>query len=152
MIFELSMRLHLGSLLILGVTSCAAPQERPKIILEYEHLIAILGDASVRVEDRYVALDILKSSKDERIIPLLVEGTSDQRIFDPAAEHPSAGPDDKPYVKRVKGVCGDILRGWFIRNPRSQYEIRDWKAWWAANQNTSIDEIRALIAAQDKTR
>lgn len=116
----------------------------------YKILIELLGNPNVELWDRYCAEEILSNCKDERVIPFLIEGTEDYRIFDPKAEGPSGNPEGPTYIRTVRHVCVTILRSWFIRNPSSRYRIGDWKEWWNKHKHMSVREIREMIDRQSE--
>lgn len=143
------------ALAIPGGSGCAsAPRETQasEIGNVYRTLVHFLGEPSLSVGDRYAARDLLFSCKDERVIPFLVEGTTDERVFDPEAERPSGSPEDPPYVKLVRHECSQLLHRWFVQDVRSRYRVKNWKEWWARHKHLPIDKIRAMIKKEEESR
>lgn len=150
------MRVLIVSLMFLCAGCRSQPQAssmpNTSITEVFALLIQTLGSPQVSIPDRYLAKEMLGQCKDERLIPLLVNATTDHRVFDPEAEYPSGSGEDKTHVRLVRSVCIDLLRARLIRNPRSQYEVRDWKEWWQTYGHLPLEEIRQMIESQGRQR
>jgi hypothetical protein len=87
---------------------------------------------------------MLLACPDKEGIHALIIALDDKRVFNPSAALPSGNPSTSPdrmvltVGKRAEQVLPDIIGC----DKFSRYRVSDWRQWWTANQNKSLDEIR----------
>jgi len=143
--------LVLCSATLSAAISCGTPVAiSDKATEDYLGLISILGDSSKTKEAKYRASRTL-SQGDIRLVPLLINALTDERVFDPKAVRPIASIN-APYERRTVGMeCEDILYQVIGVEPGlGGYSVSNWAAWWTSHKHLSLPEIRAEVARRQQ--
>lgn len=138
---RLNMRTSLGLAVIWAVCGCASVKQRDPMNKIYGLLVDALGDSALDIQQRYEASSMLRNGGAE-VIPVPIEGLSDDRIFNSQYTSPSARMGSPPRTKRVKHECEAILNSVIGTRPKGYYYVRDWPEWWGSHQGMSLADIR----------
>lgn len=110
-------------------------------------MVEMLGQNNVEREQRYIVVRILSQIRDRAVVPALVAGTRDERLFDERGNFPNDPPELGPRTMLVEDVCTDLLNAyWGIG--RGTYVVDDWTTWWEERRSWSNEEIRRDIGSK----
>lgn len=131
---------------------------RGKLTHTPQELIHRMGEPNVSVEDRRKASNELAKMGGKEIIPALIEGMKDQRVFDPEVD--AAGqseyltaPGEPPhkrmtYVETVDMACMSILRELLsipVSKGTNYYPVENWDAWWHNHRDMTLEQMRQEV-------